>query len=227
MSEQQVTIDEIVKALEYLYAKRDLIERIKQHGMAPPDGYVLVPVKSTEEMEEYANENCDWDDTEYLLKCAERYGNVEPQSHLHCLAVVLANQLKDEMLARQTMNNELIERIDKARQLPQQFAHTYDTLRDCKAEIERLTKALEAKPREYNEALEIANYLWRNHYAEISPEWVALPDLSGVLSQINNMVAGIPIVEIEAKPVSEPTGRGVDYPVITATGVGCTLVVKF
>jgi len=43
---------------------------------------------------EYANENCDWNDTEYLIKCAERYGQVSEPSHLHCLAVALANKLQ-------------------------------------------------------------------------------------------------------------------------------------
>ena len=44
---------------------------------------------------------------------------------------------------------------------------------------------------EYTEALEIATYLWRNHYSGVSPDWEALPDLSGVLSQISNMVTGM------------------------------------
>lgn len=54
----KVPVDEIVKALEYLYAKRDLIERIKQHGIAPPDGYVLVPVEPTEAM---------WEEGSYMF----------------------------------------------------------------------------------------------------------------------------------------------------------------
>jgi hypothetical protein len=45
-------------------------------------------------MAEYANEKCDWSNTEYLLKCAERYGNVSEPSHLHCLAVALSRKLK-------------------------------------------------------------------------------------------------------------------------------------
>jgi len=37
----------------------------------------------------------------------------------------------------------------------------------------------------------IANCLWSEHYCEESPEWKVLPDLAGVLSQIDNMVSGL------------------------------------
>jgi hypothetical protein len=59
----------------------------------------------------------------------------------------------------------------------------------------------------YAEALQIATYLWRNHYAEVAPDWEALPDLRGVLSQIDNMVAGINFnVLNQAKAICEQNG---------------------
>ncbi len=57
-----VTVQEIVKALrkgipvgafrrfDLLEANKKLVERIEQHGIAPPDGMVLVPKEPTDEM---------------------------------------------------------------------------------------------------------------------------------------------------------------------------------
>jgi hypothetical protein len=58
-----VTVQEIVKALrkgipvgafrrfDLLEANKKLVERIEQHGIAPPDGMVLVPVDPTDAMQ--------------------------------------------------------------------------------------------------------------------------------------------------------------------------------
>lgn len=40
-------------------------------------------------------------------------------------------------------------------------------------------------------AQQIANYIWRNHYKAKSPKFEVLDTLDGVLSQIDNMVAGL------------------------------------
>ena len=42
-----------------------------------------------------------------------------------------------------------------------------------------------------NEALCLANYLWEKHFKKDAPNWEPLSDLSGILSQIDNMVAGL------------------------------------
>lgn len=41
------------------------------------------------------------------------------------------------------------------------------------------------------EATQIATWLWKNFYKEKAPQWEVLPDIRGVLSQIDNMVAGL------------------------------------
>lgn len=47
---EQVTIDEVIRALELLDAWQDnrgkgIAQRVIEHGIAPPDGYVLVPIE--------------------------------------------------------------------------------------------------------------------------------------------------------------------------------------
>ena len=41
----------------------------------------------------------------------------------------------------------------------------------------------------YEYAKDLATYLWKNHFQESAPDWEPLPDLFGVLSQIDNMIA--------------------------------------
>jgi len=45
--------------------------------------------------------------------------------------------------------------------------------------------------KEYNYAKELASAIWREKYKDESPDWEPLPDLMGVLSQIDNMIAGM------------------------------------
>jgi hypothetical protein len=40
-------------------------------------------------------------------------------------------------------------------------------------------------------ATSLAIAIWCKHYKEQSPDWKPLPDLMGVLTQIDNMIAGI------------------------------------
>lgn len=46
-------------------------------------------------------------------------------------------------------------------------------------------------PQALKEATHIAEWLWKTFYRDQAPEWAVLPDLLGVLSQIDNMVAGL------------------------------------
>lgn len=64
--------------------------------LSEPTPLYTAPQALYRAMSEYASENCDWNDTDYLLKCAERYGQVAEPSHLHCLVVALVNKLKSE-----------------------------------------------------------------------------------------------------------------------------------
>lgn len=52
-----VPLKEVIEALRFshLHNKRKLALRIEQHGIAPPDGMVLVPRKPTNEMFRNAN----------------------------------------------------------------------------------------------------------------------------------------------------------------------------
>jgi hypothetical protein len=43
----------------------------------------------------------------------------------------------------------------------------------------------------YQESVRIARYMWEKYYKEQSPEWGPLDDTLGVLSQIDNMIAGM------------------------------------
>lgn len=47
-----VTVQEVIERLEGLGNPKalDLIKRIRTHGIAPPDGYALVPIEPTVEM---------------------------------------------------------------------------------------------------------------------------------------------------------------------------------
>lgn len=44
---------------------------------------------------------------------------------------------------------------------------------------------------DYKYARRLAIDMWQNHYTEDSPDWLPCGDLSGVLSQIDNMLTGL------------------------------------
>lgn len=52
----------------------------------------------------------------------------------------------------------------------------------------------------YREALGLANALWSQHYREKAPQWKPLPDLCGVISQIDNMAAGLSLALQSTSP---------------------------
>jgi len=63
----------------------------------------------------------------------------------------------------------------------------------------------EERPGYYRESLEyaqrLATAMWEKHWKENSPDWKPLPDLLGVLTQIDNMVAGMTRKEKSNQPV--------------------------
>ena len=52
-----------------------------------------------------------------------------------------------------------------------------------------------AQPEQENEAYSyakrLAEFIWKEHYKEESPDWTPLPDVLGVLTQIDNMTCGL------------------------------------
>lgn len=72
----------------------------------------------------------------------------------------------------------------------------WEVLKDPSAaterDIERATAeytAAHMTPLEY--ATDLARHIWAKHFAETAPDWEPLPDLMGVLTQIDNMTAGM------------------------------------
>jgi hypothetical protein len=45
-------------------------------------------------------------------------------------------------------------------------------------------------------ATQLATWTWEKHYRDDSPDWRPLPDLMGVLTQIDNMLTGL----VRARP---------------------------
>jgi hypothetical protein len=52
---------------------------------------------------------------------------------------------------------------------------------------------------EYEYVKQIAVHLWTRYYKAESPQWEPLPELTGVLTQIDNMIAGLNREALEAK----------------------------
>ena len=50
-----------------------------------------------------------------------------------------------------------------------------------------------AKPEQeaYGYAKRLAEFIWEKHYKKESPDWTPLPDVLGVLTQIDNMTCGL------------------------------------
>jgi hypothetical protein len=44
---------------------------------------------------------------------------------------------------------------------------------------------------EYRYAVRLATYLWEVHWKDAAPDWKPLPDMMGVLTQIDNAVANL------------------------------------
>jgi hypothetical protein len=60
-------------------------------------------------------------------------------------------------------------------------------------------------------ATRLATILWELHWKEQSPNWKPLPDLVGVLTQIDNMTAGLRRVPDNLKTLSARASEGPWY----------------
>jgi hypothetical protein len=60
-------------------------------------------------------------------------------------------------------------------------------------------KAELAKPEQeaYGYAKRLAEFIWEKHYKKESPDWTPLPDVLGVLTQIDNMTCGLELAKPE------------------------------
>ena len=68
--------------------------------------------------------------------------------------------------------------------------------------LERATTMIEqelAKPEQeaYGYAKRLAEFIWEKHYKKESPDWTPLPDVLGVLTQIDNMTCGLELAKPE------------------------------
>jgi hypothetical protein len=61
----------------------------------------------------------------------------------------------------------------------------------------------EQEPVAYNYAKHLAEAIWSKHYKDIAPHWKPLDDLMGVLTQIDNMSAGLAPPRREWQSLSE------------------------
>lgn len=60
-------------------------------------------------------------------------------------------------------------------------------------------------------ATHLAEALWNKHWKAVAPSWKPLPDLLGVLTQIDNMTAGlVPAVVSASSPAPAQSGAGED-----------------
>jgi hypothetical protein len=70
--------------------------------------------------------------------------------------------------------------------------------------LEALRQALaqpEQESEAYRYAKRLAEFIWAKHYKEESPDWTPLPDVLGVLTQIDNMTCGLELAKPEQEPV--------------------------
>jgi hypothetical protein len=74
--------------------------------------------------------------------------------------------------------------------------HTDKAIETLKQELAKPEQESEA----YRYAKRLAEFIWAKHYKEESPDWTPLPDVLGVLTQIDNMTCGLEL----AKPEQEP-----------------------
>ena len=68
-----------------------------------------------------------------------------------------------------------------------------------------------AQPDAYGYASRLAVAIWEQHYKDVAPQWKPLDDLMGVLTQIDNMTAGLTrLAQPEQKPVAWVYPEGLD-----------------
>jgi hypothetical protein len=72
-----------------------------------------------------------------------------------------------------------------------------DAIAALEAELAKPEQESEA----YRYAKRLAEFIWAKHYKEESPDWTPLPDVLGVLTQIDNMTCGLELAKTEQEPV--------------------------
>lgn len=77
-------------------------------------------------------------------------------------------------------------------------------------ECDRKPAAQQAEPDAKAYATRLAVAIWRKHYRQIAPQWKPLDDLIGVLSQIDNMTAGMQLTQ-QAEPSRTQRMRDAGY----------------
>ena len=69
-------------------------------------------------------------------------------------------------------------------------------------EIEQELAEPEQESETYGYAKRLAEFIWAKHYKKESPDWTPLPDVLGVLTQIDNMTCGLELAKPEQEPVA-------------------------
>ena len=78
-------------------------------------------------------------------------------------------------------------------------------LRPAIADIKEALTQPEQEPVDcYGYAARLATSIWKQHYQKTAPQWQVLDDLIGVLTQIDNMAAGLISAPLPVQPEQEP-----------------------
>jgi len=123
------------------------------------------------------------------------------------------------------MNNELIYRLKEERKFAERdHSENGDCLRkvldDAISALSQPADSGEPVAEDYRraraEAESLAKWLWQKHYKDDAPNWGLCDSLTGVLSQIDNMICGLSRhlapLPVQAEPVAFP------YPAFIAPG---------
>lgn len=111
-----------------------------------------------------------------------------------------------------TAAQQALEALERARPLKADYTtlgYFEEAKRKHYAAMAALRAALaqQVEPDAYGYASRLAVALWEKHYKDTAPQWKPLPDLLGVLTQIDNMTAGLirqPEPAQQLEPVQEP-----------------------
>jgi len=80
-----------------------------------------------------------------------------------------------------------------------------DAVKALKAALEQpeQDQEQEQEPVAHYYAKHLAIAIWEKHYKDTAPDWTPLPDLMGVLTQIDNMAVGLAPPRREPEPISD------------------------
>ena len=87
------------------------------------------------------------------------------------------------------------------------FEHS-EVIQRCVDAVEIALEAMAQPEQEpvdcYGYAARLATSIWKQHYQKTAPQWQVLDDLIGVLTQIDNMAAGLISTPLPVQPEQEP-----------------------